>query len=142
METRFGCGRQCCLGLRDRLIEVIAHAAFDESNEGLQCLARGTFLGKAKDFAFHIGSVHQAELVPARKVHKVMHRHGQRLSPALVGGVLAKSRRDHGIDDAIVEGIACDADAGMAKRFRLAALAEMNDRKVAGAATEIADEYG
>lgn len=83
--------------------------------------------------------------MPARQVGVVAVGDRQHLVERAVAAALSQSRRDHVVDDAIIEGVAGDTDARMAERFRAQRAAfsrETHHGEVAGAAAEIRDQHG
>ena len=69
--------------------------------------------------------------------------YGEFLAPTHVGGILAQPGRHHVINDAVIEIVTRDADAGVCEGFGRGATAqpaEAQHREVAGAAAEVRDE--
>ena len=74
-------------------------------------------------------TLHHRELVPAGEVCEIALRHRQDLAEGFVLSALAELRRNDLVDDAIVEGIAGNADAGMAERARAHPAATFANRR-------------
>jgi len=124
----------------EREAEIVLHQR-DEIMERSGCERRAA---ATHEFPEIRTALHQREFVPARSV--VNNGLGT-AAPCRTNGSchLAKSRRDHAIHDAGVEGIAGNANAGMAERLRpedTSRAREAHDREIAGAAAEIGDKDG
>src|SRR4051794_8834557 len=83
--------------------------------------------------------------MPAREIGVVAARDRQHLVEGAKARALAEPRRDDVIDDAVVEGVAGNADAGVSERLGAQMPArprEAHYREIAGAATEIGNQHG
>src|SRR5690242_17218997 len=82
--------------------------------------------------------------MPSREARVIMLGDGQNFIDRFELGALAEMRRDHRVDDPVIEIVAGNGDPGMADWGRgdtVAAAFEAYQREIAGAAAEIANQH-
>ena len=143
-ECRGIAARQPGLHLTDGLVERVAHLVLDQSDQGPQALWMGTGGGHRLNIAQCAWRAHHRQAVPMGEGGEILRWHRQLLAHHGIYVALAEHWRDDMVDDAVIERVAGDTDAGVAQRgHQLRTVrGEAHDRKVAGAATKIADQHG
>ncbi len=119
--------------------------AIEQLDQPGQFLRLQRFACQGADVAHVARGTHQGQLLPPGEAGVETVRRQQDLVEFAIAGSLAQRRRDEVVDDAIVEGVSRDTDAGLAEgpAGELAALAlEANDGEVAGTATEVGHQDG
>ena len=106
--------RQRRLGRGHRLIQRIAETILDQRDQIVQTLGVLRCARHLGDGAQGPRRAHQRQQMPAREAGVILRWHRQRRAHHLVSAAFAEQWRDGAVDDAEVEHVAGDADAGMA----------------------------
>ena len=139
----FGAG-QLRLHGRDGLVELIAQLLLDHPDQPAQPLRLLGGAGDVADLAQGAGRPHQGQAMPAGQAGVVLGRNGHVLAHDPICAALAQVRCHHALGDAGVETVPSHADAGGGQRRHRPGRAgiEAQQREVAGAAAEVADQHG
>ena len=145
-ELKFDCvtRRQRDFGRRDRAVEREAEVELDQSDEVAQWRRIESGARQLPQFTEIGAALHEGELIPASEPGIVVVRQRQHFAERAVATSLAETRRDDAVDDAGVESISGDADAGMAERLgpqHTGRSRKADNGEVAGAAAEIGDQH-
>jgi hypothetical protein len=141
---RLGLG-QADLHGADRLVELEAEVEVDEVDQplhGVGIVAGGLELAQLRH---RVRRLQPGQLVPLAEGRVDVGRDGQQLAEGAVVRAAAELRRHVMADQAVVEGVASEADAAVGQRLRVAAPAgpvEPDHGKVGGAAAEVGHEHG